>query len=57
MGGGSLSAMCASWSSMRGCPACGHPSCVGGVSSLYMGGASSSMGDPSCPCMHGGSCL
>ena len=44
MGGGLLLAMCTSHLSVGGCPVCGCLSCVGDASSLYMGGASLSMG-------------
>ena len=44
MGGGSLSAVCASRSSVGGFPVRGRSSDVGGASSLSMGGASSSVG-------------
>ena len=37
MGGGSWSAVCASRSSVRGCPARGRPSCVGGAGVVVRG--------------------
>ena len=52
---GPLSSMGAHRPWVGGCPVRGHSSCGGGAS-LSMGGALLSVGDPSCPCMRGGSC-